>query len=124
MPSMPGLVFCDMGAWPIVGFLGRDVLLLYWALSHSRKSGDAFEEVRLWPHALDIRRVSAAGVETSMRFNPFFVRFNAIRDREKQVTALQLVSRERVVEIGRFLTPDDKARFAKAFSAALYRAKN
>lgn len=124
MASIPGLVFFALGAWPIVGFLGLDVLLLYWALSHSLKSGDAYEEIRLWPDSLSIRQVSAAGIETSENFNPFYVRFNAVRDREERVTALQLLTRGRSLEIGRFLTPDDKAQFAKAFSAALYRAKH
>jgi uncharacterized membrane protein len=123
LASVPGLIFYAMGAWPVVGFLGLDVLALYWALSHSLKDGDAFEEVTLWADALDIRHVTARGKEFAATFNPFFVRFEVERDNEDRVVALHLRSRDRWIEIGRFLTPEDKARFAKDFSVALSRAK-
>ena len=121
---IPGIIFLAMGAWPVVGFLGLEVVLLYWALNHSLKDGNAFEDVMLFRDSLTIRQVSAAGIETLENFNPFYVRFSIIRDREDRVIALQLITRGRSLEIGRFLPPDDKARFARAFSAALYRAKN
>lgn len=123
LAAIPGLIFFAMGAWPIVGFLGLDVLVLYWALTASLKSADAFEEITLWRDELDVRSVSEKGAETLVRFNPFFVRFAAIRDRENRVTALKLSTRERDIEIGRFLTPEDKASFATDFSAALHKAK-
>ncbi|GGA37588.1 DUF2244 domain-containing protein [Pelagibacterium lentulum] len=123
MASVPGLIFFAMGAWPIVGFLGLDVLLLYWALSASRKSGKAFEEITLWPDTLELRQVSSQGRDRTISFNPFFVRFTAARDSEDRIVALHLVSRDRRTEIGRFLNADDKARFASLFAPALNRAK-
>lgn len=123
MASIPGLTFYAMGAWPIVGLLGLDVLVLWWALSASLKSGDAYEEITLWPDALDIRRVSAKGRETSVSFNPFYVRLAVVRDSDNRVTALRLVTRGGETEIGRFLTPSDKDQFARAFANALHRAK-
>lgn len=123
LASVPGLIFFTMGAWPIVGFLGLDVLLLYWALSASLKSGRAFEEVTLWPDALELRQVSPHGQEKTISFNPFFVRLKIARDHQDRITALRLVSRDRETEIGRFLNADDKARFANIFAPALSRAR-
>lgn len=123
LAAVPGLIFYSMGAWPIVGFLGFDILVLYWALSASLKSGKAYEEITLWPDALDIRAVSANGTEHIERFNPFFVRFAVLRDNEGRVTALRLMTREREIELGHFLTPDDKASFADRFGTALHRAR-
>lgn len=120
---IPGVIFFAMGAWPVVGFLGLDVLALYWALSRSLRDGKAFEEITLWRDALDIRRVSARGRETMLSVNPFFVRFSVQRDGDGRVTALRLSGRETEIEIGQFLTPDDKADFAKVFGAALSRAR-
>lgn len=122
LASIPGIVFFAMGAWPVVGFLGLDVLALYWAMSASLKDGNAFEEITLWPDALDIRRVTARGRETLFSFNPFFVRLAVERDAD-QIVALKLVTRDRQTEIGKFLNPDDKAVFARTFGAALSRAK-
>lgn len=123
MASIPGITFFAMGAWPVVGLLGLDVVLLTWALTASFADRDAFEEITLWPDTLDIRHVNKKGRETSMSFNPFAVRFSVMRDNEDRVTALKLVTRETEVEIGRFLTPDDKASFAEMFAPALSRAK-
>lgn len=123
MASIPGVTFFAMGAWPVVGLLGLDVILLTWALTASFTDADAFEEITLWPDALDIRHVNKKGRETAMSFNPFMVRFSVVRDNDNRVTALKLVTRETEVEIGRFLTPDDKASFAEVFAPALSRAK-
>ncbi|WP_127143780.1 DUF2244 domain-containing protein [Pelagibacterium montanilacus] len=121
---VPGLVFFSMGAWPVVGFLGLEVLLLYWAMSHSLNEVHAFEEVVLHRHSLELRSVSARGKEKRLRFNPFFVRFSTERDDEGRITALRLASREGALEIGAFLGPDDKALFAREFGPALHRARS
>ncbi|WMT87005.1 DUF2244 domain-containing protein [Pelagibacterium sp. 26DY04] len=123
MASIPGIAFFAMGAWPVVGLLGFDVVLLTWALTASYADKDAFEEITLWPDALDIRRVNRKGRETSFSFNPFAVRFSVVRDGEDRVIALKIETRDGEVEIGKFLTPDDKASFAEMFAPALHRAK-
>lgn len=123
LAAIPGLYFFLTGAWPVIGFLGLDVLALYWALTASRKSGRAFEEVTLWADALEIRHVTARGREVNHRFNPFWVRFEIGRDHEERVTRLALRNRGEELEIGSFLNPDDKASFAKVFGDALHRAR-
>ena len=123
MASIPGVAFYAMGAWPVVGLLGLDVLLLYWALTASLRDTEMFEEITLWPDALDIRHVTKKGRETALSFNSFFIRFLVIRDNEDRVTALKILTRDGEVEIGRFLTPGDKASFADAFGHALSKAK-
>lgn len=123
MASIPGFAFYAMGAWPVVGLMGLDIAALYWALTASLRDTQAFEEITLWPDALDIRHVSKKGRETSLSFNPFHVRFTATRDAENRVVALKISTRDEAFEIGKFLTPDDKADFAKVFGSALSRAK-
>jgi uncharacterized membrane protein len=124
MASIPGLAFFAMGAWPVVGLLGLDIVLLTWALTASFADKDVFEEITLWPDALDIRRVNRKGRETSLSFNPFLVRFSAVRDADERVIALKIETRDGEVEIGKFLTPDDKANFAEMFAPALRRARS
>lgn len=123
MASIPGIFFFAIGAWPIVGLLGLDVLVLWWAMSASLKSGHAFEEVTLWPDALEIRHVTGWGRERQHSFNPFYVRLRVERDYEDRVTKLVLCLRRQELEIGSFLNPDDKASFAKVFGDALVDAK-
>ncbi|MCB1517101.1 MAG: DUF2244 domain-containing protein [Hyphomicrobiaceae bacterium] len=124
LASIPGIFFYAVGAWPVVGLMGLDVLALYWALSASLKSGRAFEEVTLWRDSLEVRHVTGWGREHQHQFNPFFVRLNVERDYEDRVTRMSLRLRDQELEIGAFLDPDDKASFAKVFSSALYDARN
>lgn len=120
---IPGLYFFFLGAWPVIGFLGLDALLLWWALSASLKSGKAFEEVTLWPDELQVRHVTASGKEHRHAFNPFWVRLHIDRDYEDMVTRLALRVRHQELEIGAFLNPADKASFATMFAQALYKAR-
>ena len=39
-----GIMFLLLGAWPVFGFLGLDVLLVYWAFRSSYRSAKAYEE--------------------------------------------------------------------------------
>lgn len=123
MASIPSIFFFSIGAWPIVGLMGLDVAVLWWAMSVSLKSGDAFEEVTLWPDTLEVRHVTAWGKERQHKFNPFYVRLRVDRDYEDRVIHLVLSVRQQRLEIGTFLTPDDKASFAQVFGAALVDAR-
>jgi uncharacterized membrane protein len=121
--SIPGIVFYSLGAWPIVGFMGLDVLLVWWALSASLRDGKQFETITLWPDQLELKRVNGRGKEQLLRFNPFFVKLVIDRDYNERTTALHLRTRDDDTEIGAFLNADDKASFAKAFGTALKRAR-
>jgi uncharacterized membrane protein len=123
LASIPGMVFFSLGAWPIVGFIGLDVLLIWWALRASMKDGRRYEVVTLWPDQLELRQVSAGGKEQVLRFNPFFVKLVIDRDINERTTALHLRTSDSDTEIGAFLNPDDKTSFAKVFGTALKKAR-
>ncbi len=124
LASVPGIIFFSLGAWPIVGFLGFDVLAVWWALSASMRDGRRLEKVTLWPDELELKRVSRSGKEELIRFNPYLVKLVINRDYNERTTALRLRTREGDIEIGSFLNGDDKASFAKAFGTALKRARH
>jgi len=121
---VPGTFFYLIGAWPVVGFMGFDVIALYWALTWSLGDRRIREEIALWRDRLLISHLPRRGGARRHRFNPFWVKFRVERDRFDRVTSLALVSRENRLEIGSFLGPDAKAEFAREFAAALYRARN
>lgn len=124
MATVPAIVFFSLGAWPIVGFLGLDVLAIGWALAASMKSGKQYEVVTLWPDELEVKQVSAKGKAEIVRFNPFFVKLVIDRDFNERTTALHLRTRDSDLPIGAFLNPDDKASFAKVFGTALKKARH
>lgn len=124
LASIPGIIFFALGAWPIVGFLGLDVLAVYWAFSASMRDGRRREQITLWPDALEILATGGNGRVTRSEFAPFHVRLVIDRDFEERTTRLRLRQDERELVIASFLNPEDKASFAKAFGSALRKARN
>src|SRR5258705_10628347 len=51
-----GLAFLLMGAWPVLGFFGLDVLAIYWAFRINFRDAKATEEIRVTPWELRGRR--------------------------------------------------------------------
>jgi len=118
-----GIAFWMMGAWPVLGFFGLDVLVIYWAFRINFRSADATEDIVVTPSELRVRRVSHRGHLIEWSFNPLWVQLEQTGDPEFGIERIYLVSRGRRVSVGQFLGPDEKASFAKALLAALQTAK-
>ncbi|MCQ0988491.1 DUF2244 domain-containing protein [Jiella marina] len=118
-----GLAFWLNGAWPVIGFFGLDVVILWWAFAASYRSGRATEEVCVTRTDLAIRKTSPRGEVREEHHNPFWARFKVNRHEEIGITRMSVDSRERSTEIGSFLNPDDRESFADAFRKALLTAK-
>lgn len=118
-----GIVFLRMGAWPVFGFFGLDLLLIYWAFHVNYARARASEHLVLTPHELRLRRVSHRGHVMEWTFNPHWVRLDQEEHKEFGIERLYLTSHGRSVAVGRFLGPDEKASFAKALRLALQDAR-
>jgi uncharacterized membrane protein len=113
------MVFLLAGAWPVVGFLCLDVLLIYWAFRASYRSAAAYEEVTVTASALTVRKVSHRGAVREWTMNPLWVRLDRQRDDEYGLQRLFLVSRGHELTLAGFLPPSEKESFAEALAAAL-----
>ncbi|WJR78377.1 DUF2244 domain-containing protein [Bradyrhizobium sp. NP1] len=118
-----GVVFLMMGAWPVVGFLGLDVLAIHFAFRINFRRAAASEEISVTPSELRVRRTSHRGHVVEWVLNPLWVRIDRKADEEFGIERLYLVSRGRHLSIASFLGPDEKASFANALSAALATAR-
>jgi uncharacterized membrane protein len=118
-----GVAFWMMGAWPVFGFFGLDVLAIYWAFRVNFRRAKATEEISVTPSELRVRRVSHRGHVAEWVLNPLWVRLDQKIDAEFGIEKLYLVSKGRRVAIASFLGPDEKASFAKALTAALQAAR-
>ena len=56
-----GMLFLVLGAWPVFGFFGLDVLLLYWAFRLNYRHAEAYEQVTVTCSKLRVRKVSHLG---------------------------------------------------------------
>ena len=118
-----GMVFWLMGAWPVFGFFGLDVLLLYCAFRINYRRATAYEVVTVTPVELRVRKVSHRGRVREWVLNPLWVRLEKIVHKDYGVERLLLVSRGKQLPVGDFLGPDEKASFAKALGDAIGTAK-
>ena len=118
-----GFFFFMTGAWPIVTFLGLDLLALYVAFRLNYRAARAAEEVSVWRSMLLIRKIAPSGRTTDARYNPYWARFQVDRHREIGITRMAVTSEGRSTTIGHFLNPDDRESFADAFSHALATAR-
>jgi uncharacterized membrane protein len=112
-----GLGFWLLGAWPVVGFLGLDVGLIYVAFRVSYWRARETESLRLAGDELVVRRVRPGGQAAEWRFHPYWVR---VED-DLGPHGLMLSSHGRRVTLGRFLGPAERRDLGLALAAALAR---
>ena len=118
-----GMVFLLMGAWPVFGFFGLDVLLVYLAFRANYRAAAAYEEVTVTPSELKVRKVSHRGRISEWTLNPVWVRLDRETHEEFGLERLFLVSQGRRLPIASFLGPQEKESFADALAAAIGEAK-
>lgn len=112
-----GIAFAYLGAWPITGFLGLDVALLYFALRYNLRALGRYESVEIGADALTLEQVNPWGRRSRVSFHPYWVQVGLSRGR------LELRSHGRGVTFGAFLLPDEKSSLADAIRDALARVR-
>ena len=118
-----GTAFLLAGAWPVFGFCGLDVLLIYFAFRLSYRRANAYEQVTVTPSELTVRQVSHHGRINEWTLNPLWVKLDRVVHAEFGIERLFLVSHGRRLAIAGFLGPQEKESFVLALSAALGEAK-
>src|ERR1700678_722533 len=98
-----GIAFLLMCAWPVFGFFGLDVLVIYWAFRVNFRRAQATEEISVTPSELRVRRVSHRGHVVEFVLNPLWVRLEQKTHVECGIERLYLVSRGRHISVGSFL---------------------
>lgn len=117
-----GVTFLMMGAWPVFGFFGLDVLLVYIAFKLNYRSGRSYETVEVTREQLRLTRVDPRGRAESFDFNPFWVRV-LLREQPDGRTELRLASHGRELLFAQCLSDDERRDFAGALKGALIEAR-
>ena len=115
-----GIVFLGLGAWPVLGFLGLNLLALYGAFGLSYRSGRLYERLKLSEQALAVNRVHPDGRVETWSLAPNWLRVE-VQDDGPGRGAIRLASHGRAIAVGRFLSAEDRYTLAAALEAALGR---
>ena len=112
-----GVIFVSLGAWPVFGFFGLDVLLRLFRVprqlsERARLRGGHHHQLG----ADGAQGFSHRGGVRQWTLNPLWVRLERIVHAEFGIERLFLVSHGRRLMIARFLSPAEKASFAHALS--------
>nr|WP_281281465.1 DUF2244 domain-containing protein [Denitrobaculum tricleocarpae] len=117
-----GLAFFLAGAWPVVGFMGLDVLLIYFAFRINYRDGRNYETLCMSPDDLEVTKVNYHGKAKRWHFQPAWLQVH-IDNPVEHDSALTLRSHGKSLVIGSFLAPEERAEVANVVSEALMKAR-
>lgn len=115
-----GVAFMAVGAWPVLGFFGLDVLLIYTAFKLNYRSGRISETVSLNKKDLIVTRRFPNGRTREWRFTPFWARVS-LSQPPCHDSRLIISSHGNHIDLGAFLTPQERRELAQHLTAALRR---
>lgn len=118
-----GTVFWIAGAWPVVGFFGLDVLLIYIAFRLNYRDARRYEIVRLTRNALTIERFVRGRQVMQKQLQPYWLNVRVEEERTGP-DRLMLRSHGQALEIGAFLSPPEKQDFADTLASELTKVRS
>lgn len=113
---LAGMAFVLNGAWPVCGFFGLDVGLVYLAFRINYRQADAYERIVLSESQLIVERHRRGRLVGRWSFQPYWLR---VQVTEGRMPAVVLASHGRSLAVGSFLSPDERHGFAEALNDSL-----
>jgi uncharacterized membrane protein len=115
-----GLLFLVAGAWPITGFMGLDVLLVWWAFRVNFADARRAERIIVNDDLVTLQRLSPTGRNETLEFNRRWLRVELEFDEAREIVGRLLLSyRGALTEVGSFLGADERKSLSKALRLAL-----
>ena len=115
-----GGLFMAIGAWPVAGFAGLDVLIIWWAFRANFADARRMERISITEHELVFDRLNEKRPPEQQRFVRRWVRVELEEDRERELIGrLLLVSGPSRISVGEFLAPEERKTLATALKSAL-----
>jgi len=103
-----------LGAWPVAGFLGLDVALLWFLFQRSYVDARRSESLVLTDRELIVERLSPYGDHEEYRLDAYWLRVELDKNAERLAAA----SRGSRIVLGRFLSPGERRQLADDLEAA------
>ncbi|MEM8553933.1 MAG: DUF2244 domain-containing protein [Pseudomonadota bacterium] len=110
--------------WALLPFMFTAVALIWWALTWSWKDRSVSEQLDIWSDRVALRHVPGRGGEKTWEANTHWVSVHLHPNRGKIKNYITLTGSHssREVELGSFLTEDERARLHMELSQALAQA--
>ena len=114
-----GGLFMAAGAWPVAGFAGLDVLLIWWAFRANFADARQMERISITDHELILERLRKNEPQERHQMVRRWVSVE-LEDRDRELIGrLLLVSGRTRLSVGDFLSPEERKTLASALKSAL-----
>ncbi|WBQ12429.1 DUF2244 domain-containing protein [Hyphomonadaceae bacterium BL14] len=117
-----GIAFMLAGAWPVLGFFGLDVLLVWLAFRFSYRDGRRRETIEITRREIRVGRCYPTGHQTWFRLPSAWTRVSLAGAGEPDVQA-HLTAMGKTLIIGAMLSPKERESLAAAVREALETAR-
>jgi len=117
-----GLGFFLIGAWPVIGFMGLELLVLYVVFRLNYRDGKASEQLLIHQKGLDLIRISAKGTQERQTFESHWLAAEVVPQKGKRNRRV-LRHHHHDHEIGAFLPPSEKKELKKLINERIAAAR-
>ena len=117
-----GLGFFLIGAWPVIGFMGLELLVLYIVFRLNYRDGKQSEQLLIHAKGLDLIRISPIGTQTRTSFSSHWLTAEIIPQKGKR-KILALRHHQDSHEIGAFLPPAEKTKIHNLINERIMAAR-
>ena len=111
IPCVIGIVFCFLGAWPILPFVGLEVVALAYAFFYINKHEADYESISIEGESLIVERCVAENISQHV-INTYWVKI-VQHELPNGELHLYLQSHGKELEVGRYLTRKQRELLAK-----------
>ena len=116
------LLFYTLGAWPVIGFLGMEIGLVWLVFRMNYNAGGNFEQISITPKATLVEKVSWRGERHHFNIASPWITAHCITTNGKS-DKLVLTFHSEQLEIGSFLPPREKHSLADALNNSFDRMR-
>ena len=116
--ALVGIIFTALGARPVLGFMGIEIVLLYVAYRYCVRSSRMAEQLILSGRNAMFRRIDRDGNISITSFESHWLHVE-IRHENDGSSHLILMSKGRVREVGAFLAPTEKIKLLDTLKKVL-----
>jgi len=117
-----GLAFLLIGAWPVMGFFGLDVLIVWLAFRLNYRDGRRLERIHITSEFIHVMRRWPTGYETLYRLPAVWTRLVVDQENEPDVQP-RLTAMGKHLLVGSVLSPRERRELAAAIREALDKAR-
>ena len=117
IPVLP--LFFTPAGWALLPFAGGVLILLWLAFRANYRHARLEEHVNLWPDLIAVERYELNGEVKRWQANPYWMRSRLLEEGGPVANYLTLIGSEREIELGAFLSPEERVRLQADIEAAI-----